>query len=373
MAIKKIGITGHNGFLGNHIKNFIKYKSQGYKIVDFERRFFHDDFAMSNFVKNCDVIIHLAGLNRHNIPEEINKINIQLAENLSSGLVLNNFKGTLIYSSSLQIYNDSPYGKSKKKAGEILAEAASNGGFSFFNLVLPNIFGPFGKPNYNSFISTFSSELVQGKVSNIIKDEKVPLIYVESAARLFLNQIDKEGIHIIDIPQETEKKVSEVLKKLKNFHKIYFEMGCIPELKNVFDTQLFNTFRSAIDYSKYFPKLYKLHKDERGHFSELIRSHSQSQQSYSVTNPGIVRGNHFHTRKIERFSVIQGKATIQMRKIGTEKYIEFELDGEKPSYVDIPVWTTHNITNVGKEDLITVFWISEHYNPEDPDVFFEKV
>ncbi len=373
MANTKIGITGHNGFLGNHIKNTIKYNFQDFQIVDFKRSFFQNDSAMSNFVNRCDVIIHLAGLNRHKSSEEIAKINIQLAKTLSTSLIANNFKGSLIYSSSLQENKDTPYGKSKKQAGEILARTASYGDFSFIDLIIPNIFGPFGKPNYNSFISTFSHQLIQEKATEIIIDDEVPLIYVESVVNHILNQIDKEGIHKIEIPHENEKTVSEVLAQLKDFKHEYIEKGCIPKLEENFDLQLFNTFRSAIDHLKFFPKSHKLHKDERGHFSELVRSHSQGQLSYSVTKPGLCRGNHFHTRKIERFSVIQGKAIIRMRKIGNNKSFELKIDGTNPSYVDIPVWTTHNITNIGKEDLVTIFWINEHYDSENADVYFEKV
>ena len=373
MASKKIGITGHNGFLGNFVKKIIKYKSKDFQIVDFKRIFFQDQFAMSSFVNNCDVIIHLAGLNRHNKQEEISKTNIQLAKILSKSLVSNNFKGTLIYSSSVQIYTDSHYGKSKMKAGKIFSDAATDAQFSFINLVLPNIFGPFGKPNYNSFISTFSDEIIHGKAPKIINDERVPLLYVESAANHILNHTDKVGVHTIDIPQETEKKVSEVLDQLKNIYNMYIQRGDFPMLENNFDIQLFNTFRSALDHSKYFPKLHKLNLDERGYFSELIRNHSQSQISYSVTRPGITRGNHFHSRKIERFSVIQGEALLKMRKIGTDEQNDYELSGEAPSYVDIPIWTTHNIKNTGKKDLITIFWINEHFDPEDTDVYYEKV
>ena len=373
MVRKKVGITGHNGFLGGHVKNIIKYKFQDYQIIDFNRSFFKNDEAMSEFVKNCDAIIHLAGLNRNKLSEEITEANVQLAKSLSKSLVLNNFRGSLIYSSTIQIYNNSPYGKSKKRAGEILAKAASEVGFSFFNLILPNIFGPFGKPNYNSFIATFSNQLIQGENPEIIKDKKIPLIYVESVVHHILNKIDKKGIKTIDVTCEIEKKVSDVLNKMREFNYIYIERGSIPKLRNLFEIQLFNSFRSAIDESKFFPKQHMLHVDERGYFSELVRSYSKSQCSYSVTKPGVTRGDHFHTRKIERFSVIQGEATIQMRKIGTNKRIEFKINGEKPSYVDMPVWTTHNITNTGEEDLITIFWINEHYNSEDADIYFEKV
>jgi UDP-2-acetamido-2,6-beta-L-arabino-hexul-4-ose reductase len=373
MTNKKIGITGHNGFLGSHLKNHIRYQYDNFDIIDFDRSFFESENDLSVFIKSCDVIVHLAGLNRHNSKDEILKTNIKLAETLGSSLLKNQFKGCLIFSSSIQEYYQTPYGKSKKRAGDVLTKAAISSGFTLIHMIIPNIFGPFGKPNFNSFISTFSHKLILGETPEIIKDDNIPLIYVESVVNHILNQIDHKGIHKIEIPKETEKRVSEILGELKNFHQTYINEGFIPKLENIFDIQLFNTFRSALDYSKYFPKSYMLHIDERGHFSELIRSHSQSQQSYSITKPGVTRGNHFHTRKIERFSVIKGEATIQMRKIGTKKSMQFKLMGEKPSYVDMPVWTTHNITNTGKEDLITIFWINEHYNQNDPDVYFEKV
>jgi len=128
-----------------------------------------------------------------------------------------------------------------------------------------------------------------------------------------------------------------------------------------------------INTKDFFPRFSITNKDERGNFSELIRTHSEGQLSYSTTNPEITRGNHFHTRKIERFSVIQGEAMIALRTIGKEEIMEFKVSGSKPSYIDIPVWTTHNITNIGTQDLITVFWINEHYDPKDADVYFEKV
>ena len=373
MVNKKIGITGHNGVLGYYLKNPIRYNFPDTKIIDFERSFFQNKEKMSNFVRSSDVIIHLAGLNRHNSQDEIKKTNIEIAKNLSISLTENNFKGLLIYSSSLQENNNTPYGISKREAGEIFNITAKKVGFSLTILILPNIFGPYCKPNYNSFISTFSHQLINGNSQEIIKDQSVPLIYVESAVSFILSKINSNGIFKIKIPHECEKKVSQVLSQLKDFYKIYFEQGNIPKLQGTYEIQLFNTFRAAIDSSNFFPKPYNLHKDERGYFSELIRTHSQGQQSYSVTKPGVTRGNHFHKRKIERFSVIQGEAKIKLRRIGSSKQIEFKLSGKEPSYIDIPVWTTHNIKNIGRNNLITIFWINEHYDTNDPDVYFEKV
>lgn len=373
MANKKIGITGHNGFLGFHLKNQIRYKFKEFEIIDFKRSFFYNENGLSKFIDSCDIIVHLAGLNRHKSSEEIVKTNVQLAETLGVSLIKNKFNGILIFSSSTQEYEDTPYGKSKKKAAEILIEASKSVNFSFVQLIIPNIFGPFCKPYYNSFITTFSHQLIVEEKTEIIQDIKVSLIYVEDVVRQILNTVGLKGINKIEVPHQTERKVSEVLKQLNEFKKTYIENGNFPKLESLFDIQLFNTFRSELNSKEFFPIPHKVNKDERGFFSELIRAYTKGQVSFSTTKPGVTRGNHFHTRKIERFSVIQGDAMIAFRTIGNEDIIQFKLSGKEPSYVDIPVLTTHKIVNIGSEDLITIFWINEHYNPDDADVYFEKV
>ncbi|MGH2565614.1 MAG: NAD-dependent epimerase/dehydratase family protein, partial [Ginsengibacter sp.] len=135
----------------------------------------------------------------------------------------------------------------------------------------------------------------------------------------------------------------------------------------------FNTFRSYIDHAKFFPVMLKKNTDNRGSFVETVKTQTGGQFSFSTTHPGITRGEHFHTRKIERFIVISGKATIELRQIGTNEILHFELDGNNPSFVDMPVWFTHNIINAGDKDLLTLFWINEFFDPTDPDTHFEKV
>ena len=160
---------------------------------------------------------------------------------------------------------------------------------------------------------------------------------------------------------------------LENYKNVYFENHGFPQLNSVFEVNLFNTFRSYIDHSSYYPVLLKKNPDQRGVFIETIKTSLGGQFSFSTTIPGITRGNHFHTRKIERFIVIKGKAIIELRRIGTTEILRFELNGEQPSFVDMPVWFTHNITNTGDDELITLFWINEFFNPDDTDTFFEKV
>jgi UDP-2-acetamido-2,6-beta-L-arabino-hexul-4-ose reductase len=183
------------------------------------------------------------------------------------------------------------------------------------------------------------------------------------------------GIHNnrLEVLSTYKAKVSEILKILEYFKSSYIDRSEIPSLKNSFELQLFNTFRSFLDIENFYPRKITQHADQRGAFVEIARCGIQGQTSFSTTVPGVTRGNHFHTRKIERFAVIKGKAQIQLRKIGTDEIINFFLDGENPSYVDMPIWYTHNIKNIGTEDLYTIFWINEPYNPADPDTYFVEV
>ena len=180
-------------------------------------------------------------------------------------------------------------------------------------------------------------------------------------------------IQQIKLQHTTEVSVSRILQLLETYKTHYFQKGEMPALDTSFHRNLYNTFLCYIEHSTFFPFKLKLNTDERGSFVETIKLSSGGQVSFSTTVPGITRGNHFHTRKAERFAVIKGKARIDLRRIGTDKLLSFELDGKEPSFVDMPVWYTHNITNIGDEELYTIFWISEHFDANDPDTFFEKV
>ena len=173
------------------------------------------------------------------------------------------------------------------------------------------------------------------------------------------------------VSYDFEKKVTEILALLENYKSLYFEQGIIPVLKDRDEVNLFNTFCGYIDFSSVYPRKLVKHEDPRGMFVETVKLGIGGQVSFSTTIPGITRGNHYHTRKIERFTVIRGKARIQLRKIDTDEVLNFYLDGKDPCYVDMPVWYTHNITNVGNEDLYTQFWINEWYDSSDGDTYFE--
>ena len=369
----KLVITGQNGFIGYHLYNSIKYKNTRIELLDFDKEFFNNNEDLDKVFSNVDVIIHLAGLNRLDDQNTLYATNKNLSCKIVESIKRVNFKGKLIFASSIQEELQNAYGKAKKESRELFHVESKKNGFSFTGLIIPNVYGPFCKPNYNSFISTFCCNSISDKENLIIKDTKVPLIYIDNLVKKILDSIEEESSSHIQIQEDIEVRVNEVKNIIEDFRKTYLKNGIIPLLDTTFKANLFKTFNSFLTLEDFFPKKLLAKKDSRGLFSEVVRSNIQGQYSYSLTEPGETRGNHFHTRKIERFIVISGTALIELRKIGSTKKIIFELNGEEPSYIDMPIWFTHNIKNNGKTPLITLFWINEFFSEDNSDTYFEKV
>ena len=369
----KIGITGQAGFIGTHLYNFFGLKKEFIRIPFYDD-YFADPSKLEAFVGQCDVIVHLAALNRHNDPQVIYDTNIKLVRKLISAMESTGNRPHVLFSSSTQEERDNVFGKSKREGRKLLAEWAARSGGVFTGMVIPNVFGPFGNPYYNSVVATFSHQLTHNEQPRVDVDAQLRLIYIGDLVKIIYYLVEnKIADDEFRITPTDEARVTEILALLQSFRAQYFEKGIIPDLTDPFERNLFNTFLCYIDHESYFPFKLKLNTDERGSFVETVKLNSGGQISFSTTKPGITRGNHFHTRKAERFAVIKGKAKIQLRRIGTDKINSFDLDGNAPSYVDMPVWHTHNITNTGNEDLYTIFWINEPYDPADPDTFFEQV
>ena len=370
----KVGITGQNGFVGKHLYNTLGLFPEEFERVDFQKEFFEDKTKLDEFTSKCDVIVHLAAMNRHESEQFIYETNVGLANQLVDSLKRTNSKAHVLISSSTQEERDNLYGKSKREGREAIVNWANENGGKVTGLIIPNVFGAFGKPFYNSFIATFCHQLTHGETPTIANDGEVKLIYVQELVMTIINEIRSEKSQPeLFVEATATKKVSEVLALLNDYKTKYFDGGEIPVLSDKFEHNLFNTYRSYIDYKTHFPVKFTQHTDPRGAFVEVIRLGIGGQCSFSTTVPDITRGNHYHTRKIERFAVIRGKALIQLRKIDTDEVLDFYLDGTEPAYVDMPIWYTHNIKNIGTEDLYTIFWIDEPFNPEDADTYFETV
>jgi UDP-2-acetamido-2,6-beta-L-arabino-hexul-4-ose reductase len=369
----KVGVTGSNGFIGWHLCRTLELDTNKFELIEFQREWFNDIIKLDLFVSSCDIIVHLAGLNRHMEESAIYDINIGLAVNLIESFKRIGFKGQVIFSSSIQEERNNTFGNSKKVARELFANWASQSNANFHGLIIPNVFGAFGVPYYNSVVSTFCHQLVNNETPKIETDATLNLIFINDLVKKIIDLFNSQTNDNITIDHTDTYKVSEILELLIKFKKKYFEYGQIPSFNNQFEFKLFNTFRSYINLNTHFPIKYNNNIDERGNFVEIIRLETGGQVSFSTTKPQITRGNHFHTRKIERFSVIKGKALIQLRKIGTTKIYNYYMSGDELAYVDMPIWYTHNIKNIGEEELNTIFWINEFYDSNDPDTYFVKV
>jgi UDP-2-acetamido-2,6-beta-L-arabino-hexul-4-ose reductase len=369
----KVGVTGSNGFVGWHLCRTLELDTNKFDLIEFKRNWFNETINLDSFVSKCDIIVHLAGLNRHSDESEIYIINVGLAEKLVDSFKRTRFKGQVIFSSSIQEERNNAFGNSKKEARKIFATWAKHSNGTFHGVIMPNVFGPFGMPFYNSVISTFCHQLVNCESPKIETDATLNLIYITDLVKKIIGLFNTNTNENVIIGFTETFKVSKILEQLYKFKNKYFENGRIPSFNNQFEINLFNTFRSYFNLNTYFPIKYKNNIDERGNFVEIIRLETGGQISFSTTKKGITRGNHFHTRKIERFSVIKGKALIQLRKIGTTEVYDYYLSGDEPAYVDMPIWYTHNIKNIGDEELYTMFWINEFYDANDPDTYFENV
>lgn len=368
----RIGITGQAGFVGSHLSNYLKTKPS-VEQVPFEDEYFTSEKKLCEFVQQCDVVVHLAAINRHSDEQVLHDTNIRLVEQLIAAMEKTNSTPHVLFSSSTHEEKNNLYGKSKRKGRELLSEWAKRHSAKFTGLVIPNVYGPFGKPYYNSVVATFCHQLTHNEQPEIDVDGTIRLIYVSELAEYIYNLIlegkTEEELHI---PYSAEKKVSSILSLLGSFKHQYLDNGIIPSFASSFELSLFNTFRCYIDNAHY-PVYLKKNTDARGTFVELIKLHTGGQVSYSTTKPSIVRGNHYHTRKFERFVVLSGEALIQLRKIDSDEVVEYKLSGDNPAYVDMPIWYTHNIRNIGKTDLVTLFWINELFDPNDPDTYTEPV
>ena len=362
--MKTIGITGGGGFLGWHLRAyFLPFKD--IEVVSINRDVFNDDAKFLEVLKKCNVVVHCAGMNRGE-ESEVYKVNKGLAERLLEFINKAGTKPHLIFSSSVHIDRDTSYGKSKKEVGEMFLNWGKEKNAPVTVLVLPNIFGEFGKPNYNSAVATFCSQIVKGEDSMINAEAPIALIHVQDVAKKIHHVIEKKEIGEIRIGGE-KTTIGAVYEALRDFHQEYTNY-IVPQPKSAFDTALFNTLRSYLP-KDFYPQKLSPKSDPRGTLFESVKHRGQGQTFFSTTVPGAVRGNHYHKRKLERILVVQGEAEIELRKLMSDEIILYKVNGEEPQFIDMPTFYTHNIKNTGTTPLTTLFWISEIFNADDPDTY----
>lgn len=338
-------------------------------MIAVNREVFSDPAATQAFVRDCDALIHLAGMNRGE-ETEVAATNVQLGEQLIDALEATQSRPHVLFSSSTHIDRDTAYGASKRQVAGMFQNWSERRGAQFTNVILPGVFGEGGKPFYNSVVSTFCAQLAEGQTPTANADAQVEQIHAQEVARLIHDAITRGATGDLRVQGRT-LTVGELLSRLHAFQALY-NQHVIPDVRDPFDRDLFNTFRSYL-YPDHYPVPLTLHSDERGTLFEAIKSPNGGQSFLSTTHPGVTRGNHYHTRKIERFLVTAGQAEIKLRHVIGGDVHTFRVNGDAPAYVDIPTLHTHNITNVGGGTLTTLFWTHELYDPQHPDTYPEPV
>lgn len=361
-------ITGSDGLLGWHTRCLL-HRLDNFSCIPCNRQQFADDDYLDQAIGNSDAIFHLAGANRGE-PDEVARINKQLVDRLVIRLSALNATPHVLFSNSIHIHHQTAYGRSKLQCAEELRQWAEKSGGKFTNLVLPHVFGEHGKPFYNSVVSTFAHQIVAGDRPRVQANGGLELLHAGQVAELFVDHL-RAGIDGDVAPSGEPMTVSVLLERMSRLWD-HYSSGVMPPLKNATEIRLFNTMRSMMTADQRAIDL-KVHSDDRGALFEVLRCLGRGQVFYSTTDPGITRGNHFHTRKVERFLVVQGEAEIKLRRVLHHEVLSYRVSGERPQVIDMPTLHTHSITNVGKSPLCTLFWCNEHFNADDPDTFFEVV
>lgn len=370
----KIGITGADGLIGWHLRAWLRVCRPGAEVRLATRRTFSDVGELSLFVDGLDAIIHCAGMNR-GADGEVEATNADLARKLAQACeaVAHNRARypQLVFANSTHVDRDTAYGRGKRAAAEMLAASTARHGAVFTNMVLPHVFGEFGKPFYNSVVSTFCHQLVGGELPEIHADGDLELVHAQLVAASCINAVQEKLAGTLRI-SGAPLKVSALLDKLAAMAESYIGRNTVPDLSDALDLALFNTLRSY-RFPLHAETPLTLHRDYRGALFEAVKTDHGGQAFLSTTHPGVTRGNHFHTYKFERFLVCSGEAEIRLRRLFSDEIEVFRVSGDSPCCIDMPTYYTHSITNVGSGDLVTLFWASEIFDSSRPDTFHEAV
>lgn len=368
----KILVTGAKGFLG---KNLVaELENQGYKdIFEFSRE---DNITLlERYTRECDFVFHLAGVNRPKDEKEFMEGNAGLTSQLLNLLKKHGNKVPVLITSSIQAENNNLYGKSKKAGEEALFNYSKETGAKAYVYRLPNLFGKWSKPNYNTVVATFCHNIARGLDIQVNDpDVELNLCYIDDVLEEFFKALNHtptiQGDYCF-VPVTYNIKLGELANVIKSF-KEGRENLSISNMGDALTKKLYSTYLSFLPKDKFSYDL-KMHSDHRGSFTEFIRTPERGQVSINISKAGITKGNHWHHTKNEKFLVVSGEGLIRFRKIDSDDIIEYRVSGEKLQVIDIPVGYTHSIVNVGENDLVTVMWVNECFNPERPDTYFLEV
>ena len=376
-------VTGASGFVGKNLtvslenirdgKDKSRSVSPDMTIMKYDIE--SPPSLLDEYCRQADFVFHLAGVNRTNDSSEFLKGNFGFTSTLLETLKKHGNNCPVLISSSIQAMLDNPYGKSKKAGEDLMFSYAKETGAKVIVYRLPNVFGKWCNPNYNSVVATFCYN-ISHDLPITVNDSAVnmQLVYIDDVIDEFIGALQGKE-HVEDIfgfiPTFHKVRLGEIADLLYSFKESRNNLT-VPKLDCAFQKALYSTYLSYLPEDQFSYPL-KTNVDSRGSFTEIIRTADRGQFSVNISKPGITKGNHWHHTKNEKFVVVSGRGLIQLRKIGADKVLNYHVSGDKIEVVDIPAGYTHNIINEGSVDLVTFMWCNESFDPNNPDTFFEEV
>lgn len=376
-------VTGAKGFVGKNLvaelKNIKEGKdktfSLGQDIEIFEFDIDTDPALLDEYCRKADFVFNLAGANRPVDPADFMNVNFGFASTLLDTLKKHGNKCPVMISSSTQAALDNPYGHSKKAGEDLFFSYGEENGVKVLVYRFPNVFGKWCRPNYNSAVATFCNNIANDLPIQV-NDRSVTmnLVYIDDVVTELINAVvggeTRDG-KFCKVPVVHTITLGEIVDLIYSF-KASRDERSVPDMSDAFTKKLYSTYLSYLPKDKFSYPL-KMNCDDRGSFTEIIRTEDRGQFSVNISKPGITKGNHWHHTKNEKFVVVSGKGVIRFRKPDSDEVIEYFVSGDKIEVVDIPTGYTHNIENLGETDMVTFMWCNECFDPNKPDTFFLEV
>lgn len=367
-------VTGAGGFIGRNLCAALR-RLPDVEVVEYDVG--TPRSVLEGALPRARVVYHLAGINRPVDPSEFETGNHGFTKELLGMIASAGARPRVVATSSTQAELDNPYGKSKLAAEDELRAAARDLGLEVLIYRLTNVFGKWCRPFYNSVIATFCYQTAHGEALRVDDPAKeIDFIYVDDVVREFLSCLREEapdsgGRAWRSVEPAYRRSLADIVSLLEGFCESR-RTASLPDFRDLFSKYLYSTYLSYLEPEAF---IYAADKkvDERGYLFELLKNPGFGQIFVSRTKPGVTRGNHYHHTKVEKFCVIEGSARVAFRDLNTQRTICFDVTGQECRIIDIPPGWTHNITNTGDGELLTLFWANEPFDAERPDTFFEKV
>ncbi|BCJ94682.1 capsular polysaccharide biosynthesis protein Cap8F [Anaerocolumna cellulosilytica] len=369
----KILVTGSSGFLGkNLIARLEAQKEENHIIYKYDVDTSKEH--LNEYAKDCEFVFYFAAIHRPKKEEEFHQINVLLFEDLINLLEKNQNNCPILYTSSIQAVQNTEYAKSKREAEDLLKNHGEKTGSKAIIYRLTNTFGKWAAPNHHSVVATFCNNITRELEIEIDNPgQPMNFYYIDDVIDSFISHLYRDmapasdGFYHLDKKYLYTTTLKELADKLRAFHDSRLTLT-LPDMADSFTKKLYSTYLSYIPIHTFHYPL-TMHADDRGSFTEIFKTPERGQFSVNVIKPGIKKGEHYHNTKCEKFLVVSGRALIQFRKIDSEEIMNYYASSEELEVIDIPVGYTHNIMNIGEEDLVTLIWANEVFNKENPDTY----